>query len=422
MLNLDGGRLLVAVSQAAAACLLLHALPSGRSRAVAAIMAGTVLWVPEASAAFFSLDPGWICAVPLVGALTRFLRWHRTRNLRDLVLGAVDAGFLACAGVGGALVAAAVLTGMAAHIGRDRRLHRDDRVGMRFLLWAPFAYGAVLVVVSNWLVMNDILFCFRSLWGAFWSHDADGLARGAGHAVRSMSLLVPAAAAVLVLRWGRCPLPGVLLPALAAMAAAWTVHGALQLHCAGGPVMLVGIAGLTLAWSAGSPAPGAGVRPVRTAAWAAVLVVLGVAPLRQAAVAEDPPAFGGDAPPREQIVAYVDRYWPRSRIVLYGVVAPALYPDLAEQRFVARLDVNENMFMELAAAEQIHLLLPPPSGAFYPARYGPLGDIHRNGRPWLLLERTWPSGWQLWRAVMPPTGESKLKDLGIDRAYPAPGQ
>jgi len=40
-----------------------------------------------------------------------------------------------------------------------------------------------------------------------------------------------------------------------------------------------------------------------------------------------------------------------------------------------------------------------------------LSDIHEHGRPWLLLEKQWPDGWQLWRCVVPPDGESKLKNL-----------
>jgi hypothetical protein len=117
------------------------------------------------------------------------------------------------------------------------------------------------------------------------------------------------------------------------------------------------------------------------------------------------------APAREQIVGWIDRFWPQSRVLIYGVQGPAVYPDPAEKRFLGRVDFCEPLFLGQARDEQIHLLVPPCDGRFYPLSGVAMADIHRNGRPWLLLERVWPGGWQLWRCVLPPVTESKLRPL-----------
>jgi hypothetical protein len=94
--------------------------------------------------------------------------------------------------------------------------------------------------------------------------------------------------------------------------------------------------------------------------------------------------------------------------MVYGVEVPALYHDPRERRFVARLDFREREFLDQAADEQLHLLVPPPDGWYCPRRGSVFSDIHANGRPWLLLERQCHGGWQLWRCVLAPKGESRI--------------
>ena len=112
-------------------------------------------------------------------------------------------------------------------------------------------------------------------------------------------------------------------------------------------------------------------------------------------------------PSVQEITEYIDEFWPLSRVMLYGLRLPIRYPDSKEKRFVARLDYQEADLLQQAQDEQLHILVPPPDGIFYPAKGHPLADIHENGRPWLLLEKTW-GGWQLWRVAIPPVHESKL--------------
>ena len=119
--------------------------------------------------------------------------------------------------------------------------------------------------------------------------------------------------------------------------------------------------------------------------------------------------MGSQAPDPQEITDGIDKTWPEARVAVYGMRLPVLYPDPTERRFTARLDYHEAHLMELSHMEQMFLLVPPPDGYFFPQRHSVFTDIYANGRPWLLLERQWSSGWQLWRAVFPPEDQSLLE-------------
>ncbi len=57
--------------------------------------------------------------------------------------------------------------------------------------------------------------------------------------------------------------------------------------------------------------------------------------------------------------------------------------------------------------EQLHLLIPPDNGRYYPRNHPIFSEIHRYGRDWLFLEELWPSGWQLWRCIRPRPPEKR---------------
>jgi hypothetical protein len=120
------------------------------------------------------------------------------------------------------------------------------------------------------------------------------------------------------------------------------------------------------------------------------------------------PAEAADAPQAQELLDFIDQYWPDSRIILVGSRLPAIYPDPEAKRFVSKIDFNERDFLAQAAEEQLHILVPPPDGRFYPPQNSILADIHKNGRDWLFLEKVFPNDWQLWRSTIPPKGESKL--------------
>jgi hypothetical protein len=117
--------------------------------------------------------------------------------------------------------------------------------------------------------------------------------------------------------------------------------------------------------------------------------------------------FAGDAPTVEDIIADIDE----QRVAVYGMRASAIYHDPHDTRFVARIDFHQGLFLEQGGDEILHLLVPPDDDRFYPARVSPFSSIHAEGRPWLLLEKSWPSGWQLWRCVITPERHSHLDGL-----------
>ena len=114
---------------------------------------------------------------------------------------------------------------------------------------------------------------------------------------------------------------------------------------------------------------------------------------------------------RQKLEAFVDQYWPDSRILLLGDRLPAEVQDYQEKRYLSRLDYQPHDILAQSDEEQLYLLLPPPSAGYYPAKNNALSDIYYYGAPWLLLEKVDSGGWQLLRVVPPPKGESKLEKM-----------
>ncbi len=109
-----------------------------------------------------------------------------------------------------------------------------------------------------------------------------------------------------------------------------------------------------------------------------------------------------DAPSRERLAALADSYWPGSRIVICGKrLTEVVYPDEEQTRFRPMEEFSPDEFVELAANEQLNLLVPPDDGRFYDAD-SPLADIHANGASYLFPVANLPGGWQLWRSIPPP--------------------
>lgn len=114
------------------------------------------------------------------------------------------------------------------------------------------------------------------------------------------------------------------------------------------------------------------------------------------------------APPRAYLETWIDRRWDRSRIVICGLPGAAAYLDVREERFVAALDFHRQGFLDRARDELVHVLVPPDNALFYAPRRSAMARLHQNGADPLLLELQWDNGWQLWRSVVAPEGESRL--------------
>ena len=110
-------------------------------------------------------------------------------------------------------------------------------------------------------------------------------------------------------------------------------------------------------------------------------------------------------PSREEVAEYIDQDWVGSRVLVFGARAASLYCVTASddpkdrERFIGNVDFNIHVVFDHMEKEQLHLLIPPDNGQFYPQGNNFFSELYRNEEPdWLHLE-TVMDGWQLWRCV-----------------------
>ena len=371
--------------------------------------------VPFLRNMLLTLDPNWFSAVPAVAAVYYLIRWQELKNIRDLLIVAIAIGLLAFAGPGAILIAICFITVMAEQYRIKNHGSWQDHRGIRTILWGPLLYCIAIWLLWNSLIFNDIFFGLRDA--------AHRMTVKILHPAMPFNCLLffPMAVTLAILslksshRWTtRCLLPAcVIIPVIAFVSARFGI----------GPA---GLAPLTfvLFLSTVSIAFFAFQSPksIRYVTYAAAVCTIATAcffgDIKQTyAISEDPekqqdkaylPTEAADAPQAQELLDFIDRYWPDSRIILVGSRLPAIYPDPEARRFVSKIDFNEKDFLAQAAEEQLHILIPPPDGRFYPIQNSILADIHKNGRDWLFLEKVFPNNWQLWRSTIPPRGESKL--------------
>jgi hypothetical protein len=113
----------------------------------------------------------------------------------------------------------------------------------------------------------------------------------------------------------------------------------------------------------------------------------------------------GNLPTGQNVVQKVDEYWPNGRILVNGTRAPAYYHATTPNRFVLRLTYNHEDFVwMMSRAEQFSLLIPPADNQHFKPLLtnSALEKIRKQGSRELILRHEWPSGWQLWRSIIPP--------------------
>ena len=182
--GLDAGLLLVAVCQAWGAVYVFR-LVGGLPRlpaAVAGMLCALFGW--ELLDAVATADPNWVLA-PLLGAAIHHLAlWHRDRDLRDAVLAAVDVGLMAFAGLAGIAFGFAILLGMARQVTLASGEPKQERNGLKWLIWTPFCYCLLLLLLWNWLIMDSPGFLLgrllEALQGRTATHVIDAAASALG--------------------------------------------------------------------------------------------------------------------------------------------------------------------------------------------------------------------------------------------------
>lgn len=415
LFGVDPVRLLTAVCQAWTLCYLFRfSSSSGRIFRGMGILLAAFLF-PEFREALLLLDPSWITVLVSASMIYHADRWFRESLLRDAVVVAVLGGFLAFAGVVPCLFAASVLYLLCCRrrSGGTPGPEGGITAGTRLLIWAPFVYGLILWYLWNWLILGDLLFSVRELWHWFSSCSMGEVLDRIAVQLRDMPRSVPAAAVALVLAiavtadrlcvfflglLGGCVCGGMILRGCGVFPA-----GATLLSIELAVLSIIGL--LHCPWH--SCRGWHGIRPEYGAIliWCLFAVLSWLSPGSGLAAEA---RFSGGAPQADDITRYIDQFWPDSRVMVYGIRVPAIYHDPREHRFVASLDYHEGLFLSKAQEEQLHLLVPPPWSGYYSAVGNPFAAIHRHGGQWLLLEKQYPGGWQLWRCVIPPVGESKL--------------
>ncbi|NMA43325.1 MAG: hypothetical protein GX946_08070 [Oligosphaeraceae bacterium] len=357
---------------------------------------------------FAKVDPGWITAAIYAGFFYHMCLWQHNQDLRHLVAGALFLGLLCLCGAGAIMIAFLSFFIALSEI-RKKLNDKEKFAGVPTVLGMPLLYCFALLFIWNWLVMDDVFFLLRDFCLRAGSMNCAAL----GESTLSQMLFFYLLGLLLLIIAALFSDQSMGLRLLQAIFLLLPLHflfsRGLQVH-ASGVAALSGLALLLLflVFSYSNFNTRTGENLAWTTMLALMLYGFCVFPRMPAApFQEEEPALV----PATALCRYIDQFWPDSRIMLYGLPLASAYPDLTEQRFVARLDFHEELLREQAIDEQMHLLIPPNDGHYYPRKHPILADIHNRGRDWLLLEKQYYGGWQLWRCVTPPKGESKLEFL-----------
>ena len=381
-LRLDAVALYVALSQA---CVVWQfAMLCGWRRCWFVLLP---LLLPRVLLNMSALDAGWLGAALFAAGFCAFVRWQGSRSLREVVLAGAAFGLMALCGILPGLLglAGTLCFWNAARPGQ----------GLRTLLWSVWIYCILLVLLWNWLVIGNPLYCvfgalrqFSEFRLSIFASKFDSLERGFVFA-----LLFPVAP--LCIYSGKSDLKSASRYLLLCVVALllylpFCLSVSAQPICGSAFYVTILLALCTLAARAGFSNSVS-----RNAAWAAVCLGLAYSFIMGRAL---PGCSVWPHPAAQEITDFIDGFWPESRTMLYGPVVPAMYSDGSEKRFIARLDYSQEELLEYGEQEQMHLLLPPPESGLLP-KGGELEDIFNQGRPWLFLEKKWDSGWRLWRVI-----------------------
>jgi len=320
-----------------------------------------------------AVDSSYVLMLPAVAAAYHLCKWHREHHIRDFSVVALNGSLLLLCGPVGLVAALLLIFTMATSM----KSQPEWKSGYRLLLFSPALYVAILFPLVNYLIMDRPL---------FW------LTRGIG----------------------RLTVPPVEWPLLCCV----TVGGAIAIF---GKQPLLRLSGAWLSCSAAVMTYGAGIFAGQPSAMALPALLLGLAAFTDtklktlarsgsvlAIVAccyllgkgDANAAFAHGYPSAAKLIELADRRWAQSRILVHDMRTAAIYRPLIGDRLVISLSYRQEWTRALIEAEQMHLLVPPDNGQFYGPN-GALAQLHSEGHQeqWLLLERQWKNGWQLWRCL-----------------------
>ena len=358
------------------------------------------------------LDPNWIAAVPAAAIVYHLVLWKETKNLRSLIVASAASGILCLCGIAGLLIGCCTALFLYFIDRHDLAEQGKSYAGMKTLLWSTALYCIAIWLLWNWLVMDDILFGLRDLFARLSTLNGSGFSQKL-LALNPVTLSLVAfffPLLILCLKSDNSPIAKCLIAQIVLLVLTSALSNCLQIPATG----VLPLAATVILATYSICCITTFKHPVSAQACMLAMVLCFFIAFRAESLTKQSIRVDNAdnyLPPREEITAFIDQFWPQSRTMLYGLKLPAAYPDPSEKRFVARLDFQQDDLLNQETDEQLHILIPPPDGKYYPKNNSPLADIYANGRDWLILEKQWPSGCQLWRVVPPPENESKLKFL-----------
>ncbi len=414
-LRLPTGQVLVALAQVWALFYLLRIPRQTVGRVLtAAIIVLLMIFHADARQTIYRVDPNWVVAIPAACGFYHFVLWCRSNSLRDIVLLGINCGLLAFAGPVGMLLAFLMLLVVSIRLLRpalDQQLPGHSTRGLHLLAWTPLLYSVGLIVLANWLIMGSPLFFIHRFWQNLALLENISLASTAWDALGSISWLVIGGLgmAVIELRHRCCrPWAAIVAVSLAGLFMMQIILNHISYYAPGSEslILILALAGILMPFWKLEMAEEVMRGNTEGAWWLTVeagviglFMILGIAAPRAGLTSID--IFQPQPPERREIIRLIEKHTPETRAMVYGLQTPARFDDLQEQRFVARLEFDRATVAEYAEDEEyFYLLVPPNNGKFY-SPSNPLADLHRRGRPWLVLEKNWPGDWQLWRVLHP---------------------
>ncbi len=347
------------------------------------------LFLPAVFKNLCVLEAGWLAAALFTAGLCAFVRWQESHSLREVMLGGVFFGLMALCGV---LPAMLGLAGVLWFWYCAR-----PGAGLRTLLWSVWAYCLLLILLWNWLVMGKPFFAFH---GAVACISKLGISSVFSQyntmpASNIYAIFFPLApmciyASKSSMKKVACYMVFCLLALLLYFPCCLACSIPMTAGCSFFCALILSMCALAGCASFEKPVS-------RNAAIAALCLSLAYS-----FVPRTMPCYRSNdyatAPDRQEITDFIDRLWPDSRTLLYGMELPALYLDTQEKRFLARIEYSQEELLEYGEQEQMHLLLPPPYSGLFP-KDSRLEEIYEKGAPWLFLEKKWDNGWKLWRVI-----------------------
>jgi len=417
----SASHLVTAISQAWALCYFLRITNNFKKRYISLTILIITLFIPSIGKNLLLISPTWIVIVPLFSILYHIIRWYQHQSLRDTIACAINAGLLIFCGVSSSLFAFLFLTIISIKLYQNKQIDSETRGGINLLIWAPFIYCAILWLLWNWLIMNNIFFLFQEPIQQFKNNNIQTIIATSKNNLLCLPLILTIPAVVLAICLGKLRhIPITILLPFTITIFLQTILPTIGIQTDVSYILLFSLVPITillphllLPWEP--------CKITLISCIMATILIITISNIIPQKSNKNETLSQLNVPSTQEIIQCIDQTdsnnkltWKGSRIVIPGIKAAVLFPDPQEKRFIHVIDFQSKQFFQQRSkksGEVLHLLIPPNNGKFYSLNSGELYDIHENSHPLLNLEKQWKSGWQLWRCVITPKSHSILNQI-----------